>query len=64
MVVHAHVTAVKVKPGDVVSVGQVVASVGNDGMSRSPHVHVGAYRGDLPLQVRWDLRAMGKLQAR
>lgn len=64
VVVYAHVTAVKVKPGDVVGVGQVVASVGNNGMSRSPHVHVGAYRGDLPLQIRWNLRAMGKLQAR
>ena len=64
VVVYAHVTAVKVKPGDPVSAGQVVASVGNNGMSRSPHVHVGAYRGDLPLQIRWDLRAMGKLQAR
>jgi murein DD-endopeptidase MepM/ murein hydrolase activator NlpD len=64
VVVYAHVTAVKVKPGDLVSAGQAVASVGNNGMSRSPHVHVGAYRGDLPLQIRWDLRAMGKLQAR
>lgn len=64
VVVYAHVTAVKVKPGDLVSAGQVVANVGNNGMSRSPHVHVGAYRGDLPLQIRWDLRAMGKLQAR
>ena len=30
--------------------------------SRSPHVHVGAWRGDVPLQVRWDLRAMARLQ--
>ena len=64
VVVYAHVTAVKVKPGDMVGAGQAVASVGNNGMSRSPHVHVGAYRGDLPLQIRWDLHAMGKLQAR
>jgi len=61
VVVYAHVTAVKVGPGDLVSAGQVVASVGNNGMSRSPHVHVGAYRGDLPMQIRWDLRAMGRL---
>lgn len=64
VVVYAHVTAVKVKPGDLVSAGQMVANVSNNGMSRSPHVHIGAYRGDLPLQIRWDLRAMGKLQAR
>lgn len=63
VVVYAHVAAIKVKAGDSISAGQAVASVGNNGVSRSPHIHVGAYRGDLPLQVRWDLRAMATLQA-
>jgi murein DD-endopeptidase MepM/ murein hydrolase activator NlpD len=63
LVVYGHVADVLVKPGDEVKAGQVVAKVGNNGFSRSPHIHVGAYRGDVPLQIRWDLRAMGKLMA-
>jgi len=62
VVVYGHVAGVRVAAGERVSAGQVVALVGNNGMSRSPHIHVGALRGDTPLQIRWDLRAMGRLQ--
>jgi murein DD-endopeptidase MepM/ murein hydrolase activator NlpD len=62
-VLYAHVRDVKVKAGDRVTAGEVVAIVGNNGMARAPHTHVGAWRGDKPLQIRWDLRAMGKLQS-
>lgn len=61
-VVYGHVDDIQVKPGERVTAGQVVAKVGNNGVSRSPHIHVGAYRGDVPLQIRWDLRAMARLQ--
>jgi len=51
-----------VRLGDRVSVGQVVALDGNNGSARNPHVHVGAYRGKTPLQIRWDLAAEGRIQ--
>lgn len=56
MVVYAHLQEIRVKRGDRVVAGQVIARVGNNGYSRNPHVHVGAWRNDAPLQIRWDLR--------
>ena len=47
--------------------GDPVARIGNNGSSFHPHVHVGAFRGDMmsedavPLQVRMDLAAMGRV---
>jgi hypothetical protein len=72
---YVHVQDIQVKVGDTVRAGQVVARVGNSGNAMFPHVHVGAMRGDLvrvlngemsdrsvvPLQVRFDLAAMGRL---
>jgi len=60
VVVMAHLTDFRVKAGDRVTPGQVVALDGNNGMARNPHVHVGAWRqrDDMPLQIRWDLRAL------
>ena len=37
--------------------GQVVARVGNNGYGRSPHIHIGAWKGENPYQIRWDLRS-------
>ncbi len=62
VVVYGHVADVAVAVGDRVRAGQVVAKVGNNGMSRNPHIHVGALRGETPLQIRWDLRALGELR--
>jgi hypothetical protein len=62
MVIIGHVTDIAVAAGARVKAGQAVAKVGNNGPARAPHVHVGAYRGDLPLQIRWDQRAMARLQ--
>lgn len=56
----AHVTDVHVGPGNRVKAGEVVAKVGNNGYSRHPHIHIGAWKGGVPLQIRFDLRAMGK----
>ena len=42
--------------------GQVVALDGDNGTAKNPHVHVGAYRGKKPLQIRWDLVAEGRIQ--
>ena len=64
IVVFAHVTEIAVKVGDTVKAGQVVAKVGNNGVARAPHIHIGAYReaDAVPLQIRWDLRAMARIQ--
>lgn len=56
----AHVTNPVVAPGDRVVRGQPVASVGNNGVSRAPHVHIGVHREGLPLQIRWDQREMAR----
>jgi hypothetical protein len=73
---YVHVQDVRVEVGDSVIAGQMVARIGNNGISDYPHVHIGAMRGDLlalmsgvgapedvqPLQVRFDLAAMGRLR--
>ena len=43
--------------GDTVRAGQVVARVGNNGYGRNPHIHIGAWKGETPYQIRWDLRS-------
>ncbi|QIK95395.1 M23 family metallopeptidase [Sphingomonas sp. HDW15A] len=64
IVVLAHVADVRVKLGDPVKAGQLLGVVGNNGMARNPHVHVGAWReaNAEPLQIRWDLRAAAALR--
>jgi len=57
----AHVAEVAVVAGAQVTAGDRVAKVGNNGMARHPHIHIGAWRGDAPLQIRFDLAAMGRL---
>jgi murein DD-endopeptidase MepM/ murein hydrolase activator NlpD len=66
-VAYAHIREPEVKKGETVEAGEVVAKVGNNGNSRAPHVHVGAWAGepDLlgaktgaePLQIQVDLYA-------
>jgi murein DD-endopeptidase MepM/ murein hydrolase activator NlpD len=58
-VLYAHVQEITVKIGDSVSAGQRVALVGNNGPAYFPHTHIGAYRDRTPLQIRFDLAAMG-----
>jgi murein DD-endopeptidase MepM/ murein hydrolase activator NlpD len=66
-VAYVHVREVVVSEGDGVQAGQPVARIGNNGDSRNPHVHIGAFRGELfsddavPLQIRVDLATMGRL---
>lgn len=66
VVVLAHLTDFRVKAGDRVAAGQVIAVDGNNGMARNPHVHVGAWRQKnlVPLQIRWDLRALAATDAK
>jgi murein DD-endopeptidase MepM/ murein hydrolase activator NlpD len=57
----AHVQGIRVREGASVRAGQVVGQVGNNGQSRMPHTHLGAWQGTEPLQIRFDLRAQGRL---
>jgi murein DD-endopeptidase MepM/ murein hydrolase activator NlpD len=63
IVMLVHVTNLRVKTGDIVRAGQVIAQVGNSGIADAPHTHVGAYdiASALPLQIRWDLAQQAKL---
>ena len=63
IVAYAHIADSRVKVGDSVKAGQVVAVDGNNGAAEAPHVHVGAFRARMPFQIRWDQRAEGKLPA-
>jgi murein DD-endopeptidase MepM/ murein hydrolase activator NlpD len=66
-VVYANVRQPVVEKGETVEAGEVVAKVGNNGNSRAPHIHVGAWKGDPskleaktggpPLQIQVDLYA-------
>lgn len=56
-VLYAHVREIQVEEGDAVAAGDQVALVGNNGNSRAPHVHVGAWKGETPLQIQVDLYA-------
>jgi hypothetical protein len=49
-----HLGSFAVEVGETVSYGQVIGTVGNNGFSRSPHIHAGAWRGTEGLQIRWD----------
>lgn len=60
-VLFAHVQDLRVARGDTVRAGQVVARVGNNGYGRSPHIHIGAWKGETPYQIRWDLRSSGQV---
>ena len=65
---YVHVQDVLVEVGDFVTAGQPVARIGNNGSSWYPHLHIGAFRGDLtsedavPLQIRMDLEALGRMR--
>jgi Membrane proteins related to metalloendopeptidases len=55
-VVLGHIQDPVVREGEAVRAGQQLARVGNNGYSRNPHIHIGAWRDEQPLQIRWDQR--------
>lgn len=58
----AHLQELAVHEGDRIPAGQPIGRVGNNGNSRHPHIHLGAWRDGRPLQLRFDLRAMAALR--
>jgi hypothetical protein len=56
----AHLDSFAVQRGDTVRYGQTLGKVGNNGYSRSPHVHIGAWRGRQALQILWDQQRLAQ----
>jgi Peptidase family M23 len=44
----AHVANIRVTVGEQLRAGQLVGQVGNNGYSRHPHIHIGAWKGEQP----------------
>ncbi|MGD6993124.1 M23 family metallopeptidase [Sutcliffiella horikoshii] len=61
-ILYGHLIDIKVDVNDRVKVGQVIGKCGNNGMSRFPHVHVGAWKDNKPLQISVDLQALGDIR--
>lgn len=61
MALLAHIDKLKVKIGDTVKAGQVLAQVGNNGQSWNPHIHIGVWKNNKPMQVRFDQKKMKTL---
>lgn len=57
VVMFVHVRDIAVEEGDNVEAGEVIAKIGNNGISRGPHVHIGAWKDETPLQIQVDLYA-------
>ncbi|WP_350343896.1 peptidoglycan DD-metalloendopeptidase family protein [Proteinivorax tanatarense] len=57
----AHIQDPLLKEGEKVKEGQVIAYGGNNGPSRLPHVHIGAWKGEDCFQIEFDLYKMGEL---
>ena len=58
----AHVDEIKVKVKDRVEAGQWIASIGNNGQARHPHIHIGLWKNDSPLQVRFNQKQIPLLR--
>ena len=59
-VLYGHVADIQVSTGDTVTEGDFVSRVGNNGYSRQPHIHVGAWKNKTPLQIQFNLKVLGK----
>ncbi len=49
----AHLDNINVKVGDEVPVGSVIGTISNNGFSRVPHLHIGAYKNGEPVLVEF-----------
>ena len=58
---YGHVDDIEVEEGQRVKAGQRVASMSNNGTSWAPHLHVGAWKGETPLQICIDLSVLGRM---
>lgn len=61
-IAYGHVADIQVAVGDRIVAGQVIGKCGNNGTSWMPHIHVGAWKENEPLQIVVDLKALGEIQ--
>lgn len=54
----AHLDQISVEKGSTVTAGEVIGTVGNNGYSRHPHIHIGAFKNSSPMQIRFDQSRM------
>lgn len=54
----AHLAEIKVAEGKRVSVGESIGVLSNNGSSRNPHIHLGAYRKGHSLVIEFDRKAL------
>jgi hypothetical protein len=57
-IVIAHIDNINVSVGSFVKAGKVVATIGNNGYSRNPHLHIAAWNEKQPLQIRFDQKTI------
>ena len=58
----AHVREIDVEEGETVKRGAIVAKVGNNGYSRNPHIHIGAWdKEGKPIQIQFDQSTLALL---
>jgi hypothetical protein len=61
-IVLAHTREALVNENDTVVQGQIIAKVGNNGYSRSPHIHIGAWKDNEPLAIEFDRKLMADVK--
>ncbi len=60
----AHIQNPLVSLGDSVEEGQLLAYVGNNGYARNPHIHIGAFKGNVPLGIEFNPQKVAKVRNR
>lgn len=61
-VILEHIQNPLVEEGQSVTEGQIIASVGNNGLSRYPHIHISAYKDKAPLEILFDAKKTADLR--
>jgi murein DD-endopeptidase MepM/ murein hydrolase activator NlpD len=54
LLIHLQKGSVRVRTGDTVSVGQVIARQGSTGWTTQPHVHFAVYRNGITIPIRFE----------
>ena len=62
-IVIAHIQNPTVKIGDSLTEGQVIAYVGNNGYARSPHIHIGAFKNNIPVSISFDPKKVAVMRS-
>lgn len=61
VVLLAHLAKIQVSEGSPIRVGEPIGIISNNGSSRSPHIHLGAYRKSHSLVIEFDRDALDSI---